>query len=294
MKKILVTGAGGLVGYDVMRTLINTSEYQVFSTVYSGKVYDRQDIIQIDLQKDSIETLKINFDCIVHCAARIPNSIFSDAQAATINRCIDDNIIAYCIFHKCRLIFISTAAVYDYESNTLLTEKTELKINSNYKYEKRNSELKIRNECDSYCILRISSPYGPRQKNMAVIKKFIDTVYHGENIFYFGTGKRTQNFIDVRDITQAVLKCIGCQENGIFNIASKDAISMKKLANLVVKIGKEEFLTVSEVHAGNNVDSQENVRVNIDISLAERIIGWEPRIELEDGIRYWMRNIEEK
>ena len=293
LKKVLVTGAGGLVGYDVAKLLASNSDYQVYATVHNRTIDDLEHIIQIDLQNMSLETLKINFEYIVHCAASIPGGKNSDERVAYENRCIDDNIIAYCINHECRLVYISTAAVYDYESGTLLTETTELKINSGYKYEKRNSELKIINKCDSYCILRISSPYGPRQKNMAVIKRFIDAVYRGENIFYFGTGKRTQNFIDVRDIAQAVLKCIECKENGIFNIASENAISMRELADLIVKIGKKEFSTASEVHAANEADMQENVRVNIDIGLAEKILGWKPQIQLQDGVNYWMQELEE-
>lgn len=294
MKKVLVTGASGLVGYNVVSTLINNPEYQVFPMIHHQKINGIQNVMQFDLQKDSIEKLEIDFDCIVHCAAIIPDNVHSDEQIAYANRCMDDNIIAYCANNDCRLIYISTIAVYGYGDKALLTEQAKLSIDSGYKSEKRNSEIRIENECASYCILRISSPYGPRQRNMAVMKRFIDSVYHGENLYYFGSGERTQNFVDVRDIAYAVLRCIECKENGIFNIASEDAISMKELANLVVNIGKKEFSTVSEVYAGNNVDPQENVRVNIDISLAEKIIGWKPRIELEDGIRHWMRNMKEK
>lgn len=291
MKKILVTGAGGLVGYDVAKLLDVNPKYEVFSTVHRKNIDGLKNIIQIDLQKNSVESLKVNFDYIVHCAAIIPDGVHSDEQVAYVNRCIDDNIIAYCVKHKCRLIFVSTAAVYGYESNILLTEQTTLNIDTGYKSEKRNSEIKIEDECASYCILRISSPYGPRQEIMAVMKRFIEAVYCREKLYYFGSGARTQNFIDVRDIARAVLKSIEGNENGIFNIASKNAISMKELANLVVKIGKEEFFTDSEVCAGNNIDPQENVRVNIDIRLAEELIGWTPQIELDDGIRHWMKSM---
>ncbi len=291
MKKILVTGAGGLVGYDVVKTLINNSQYQVFAAVHNKGTSDWQDALEIDLENTDIESLKIEFDYIVHCAARIPNSIDSDEQVAIINRCMDDNIIEYCVSHGCKLIYISTAALYGYEDNVLLSERTKLRTDTHYKAEKRNSEIRIESKCSSYCALRISSPYGPRQKNIAVLKKFVDAVSIGEDIYYFGSGQRTQNFIDVRDIAGAVLKCVECEENGIFNIANKESISMKELANLVLMIGKGMFNTTSEVHAGNSADPQERIRVNIDISLAKERIGWSPQIKLEDGIRYWMKNM---
>ena len=291
MIQVLVTGAGGLVGYDVVKALTDKSEYRVYAAVHHHKTGDWQNEVSIDLENTSTENLGIAFDCIVHCAARIPGSVYSDKQVAAANRKIDDNIIAYCSEHGCRLIYISTAAVYGYEENVLLTERTELKLDSEYKTEKRNSEKKIEDMCNEYCILRISSPYGPRQKNMAVLKKFMDAVFDGTDLCYFGKGERTQNFIDVRDIAQAVVKCIACKEKGIFNIASANPVSMKNLAYLIAATGRNILHTDSKVYAGNNEDAQENVRVNIDISLAQKVIGWRPQIELEDGICDWMNDM---
>ncbi len=293
MKKILITGASGLVGYEIAKTLMMNPEYEIFVTMRSHRNEKWKNVIQIDLQNVNIETIKIHFDCIVHCAAVIPNNFYDDKQVSIINRRIDDNIINYCLKNGCKLIYISTAAVYGYDDKVLLTEGMELRLNTYYKAEKRSSEIKIKDNCSSYCALRISSPYGARQKNMTVLKKFVDAIYFGEDIYYWGTGERTQNFIDVRDIAQAVLKCIECKENGVFNIASRYSISMKNLADLIIKLGRNIFNTTSGVYAKNEIDPQENVRVNIDINLAEKVIGWKPQIELDEGISYWMKVMKE-
>ncbi len=291
MERILVTGANGLIGYDVAKALKGVQNYDVF-TVFHSPPNDRcENALQMDLESTSIKNLETEFDYVVHCAAMIPNNVNSDEQVAIMNRHIDDNIIDFCSQQKCKLIFISSIAVYENNNKTLLTEQTKLKLDTGYKLEKRRSEIKIEKNCRSYCILRISSPYGPRQKNVTVLKKFIDAVYANQNICYFGTGNRTQDFVDVRDISQAVLKCIGYKENGIFNIASGNSISMKQLADLILRIGKEEFDTNSKVQVGNNIDLQEDVRINIDNGLARRLLGWESRIKLEDGIRNWMRHV---
>lgn len=296
MKKILVTGASGLVGYNIARLLIEIPQCQVFPTVHNRSADDLGNSIQIDLQKDSIETLKENFDCIVHCAAAIPNVRFNDKQAAIINRSIDDNVIHYCVKHNCRLIYISSMSVYGYNKSETLREDTKICIGdltSKYSYEKRNSEIRIKNKCRNYCIFRISSPYGPQQKNINVFKKFVLDASAGRKIYYFGKGERTQNFIDARDIAQAVLKCMD-KPIGSFNIAASCAISMKELAYLVQKVGEEELNVFAEVCKDERADPQENVRTNIDISLADKELDWKPQIELEDGIRYWMRIIKEK
>lgn len=294
VKKILVTGAGGLVGYNVAKLLAGDSEYQTIATIHKRNVDELENTIQTDLQND-IEILKIDFDCIVHCAAQIPNYAFSDEQAAVINRCIDNNIIQYCINHNCRLIYISGTSVYGFDNQEMLREDTKIcaeKYSSKYIYEKRNSEIIIENKCSDYCILRVSSPYGPQQRNDTVFKKFISAAFKGEKIYYFGTGERTQNFIDARDVARAVEKCIDCS-NGVFNIAAPYSVSMKQLAQLVQKVGKKELNMASEVCNRNVVDPQEGIRINIDISLAEKAIGWKPQIELADGIQYWLRTMKE-
>ena len=114
MIQVLVTGAGGLVGYDVVKALTDKSEYRVYAAVHHHKTGDWQNEVSIDLENTSIENLGIAFDCIVHCAARIPGSVYSDKQVAAANRKIDDNIIAYCSELGCSLIYISTSAVYGY------------------------------------------------------------------------------------------------------------------------------------------------------------------------------------
>lgn len=287
-EKILVTGAAGLIGYGVVETLKYQQAYPVFLAYHNCGSEKIQNGFRIDLERVSAESLKEDFDCIVHCAAVIPNAVRGDEAAAAANRRIDDNIIDYCVRHGSRLIYISGASVYDNEDQNLLTEASALKLDSRYKEEKRNSEIRIEKECGSYCILRVSSPYGARQKNASVFKIFIDAVCKESRICYFGSGSRTQDFVEVRDIAQAVWKGILYQANGIFNIASGKPVSMRQLADLISKIGQDEFGIISRVCADNRIDPQEDVRVNIGIHHAESVLGWKPQIGLAEGIREWL------
>ncbi len=287
-EKILVTGAAGLIGYEVAEILKYRQAYPVFLAYHNCGSEKIQSGFRIDLERAGVESLKEDFGCIVHCAAVIPGAVHGDEAAAAANRRIDDNIIDYCVRHGCRLIYVSGSSVYDNDDQDLLTEESKLKLDSRYKEEKRNSEIRIEKECGSYCILRVSSPYGARQKNASVFKIFIDAVCEGSDICYFGSGSRTQDFIEVRDIARAVWKGIRHQGNGIFNIASGKPVSMRQLAELISKIGRDEFGMISKVCAGNRVDPQEDVRVNIGIHAAESVLGWKPQIGLAEGIREWL------
>ena len=60
MKKILVTGAGGLVGYNVAKVLSNNLDYQVIAAVHNTNIEDLEKAVQIDLQKKDIEIFNVD------------------------------------------------------------------------------------------------------------------------------------------------------------------------------------------------------------------------------------------
>ena len=289
MKKVLVTGANGLVGYEIVKVLNNLKKFDVFRTYHSQNNKIENNVVQIDLESNNIENLNICFDYIIHCAARIPNKVYSDKQVAYINRRIDDNVINYCRRHRCKLVYISGTSVYGSKSDEEMNEESIINTESRYVSEKRNTEIRIINECNSYCILRISSPYGYRQKNDTVLKKFIKAACTGKNLYYYGSGERTQNFISVEDVSYAVVKSMNYKKNAIFNIASQDSISMKRLAVLVLESAKKEFQTESKVQAANCIDDQENVRIYISTKLAQQELGWKQHVNLEEGVRKWIK-----
>ena len=285
MKKILVTGAGGLVGNEVFNKISQDNENIVYASWNRTPIGNEPRSIQIDLEQNSINNLNMNFDIVIHCAAAIPSVNNEDQWVGEVNRRMDDNIIHYCKDRKCVLIYISSTGLYGLSNRGWITESTKLDLQSNYSIQKRVSEEKIIDGCKDYFILRISSPYGIRMRQNNVLNRFINEAKRGNDLIYYGKGSRTQNFTCVSDIASACQSCLNSKENGIYNIASAEAVSMKNLAMLIVKHSNHIFKQKIYAKSNGNDDLQEEVRNNIDISLAKKKLRWKPEVNIEEGVQ---------
>lgn len=285
MKKILVTGAGGLVGNEVFNKISQNNENIVYASWNRTPIGNEPRSIQINLEQNNINNLNMNFDIVIHCAAAIPSVNNEDQWVGEVNRRMDDNIIHYCKDRKCVLIYISSTGLYGLSNRGWITESTKLDLQSNYSIQKRVSEEKIIDGCKDYFVLRISSPYGIRMRQNNVLNRFINEAKRGNDLIYYGKGSRTQNFICVSDIASACQSCLNSKENGIYNIASEEAVSMKNLAILIAKHSNHIFDQKIYAKSNGNDDLQEEVRNNIDISLAIKKLRWKPEVNIEEGIQ---------
>lgn len=295
MKKVLVTGAAGLVGGGIARQLHTTGHITATYNELELQVPNLKKV-KIDLRNEfEVERLfEMEFDIVVHCAARIPLSIDGAKvkETAEFNWDIDRNIVKYCEKKQTRLIYISSCSVYGLNHKTKKCEDTLVQIENEYSKEKFESEKMINASTIPFpVIFRISAPYGIGQKHDTVFKKFLENALNGDEIVYYGSGKRRQNFINVLDIGRAVKLAFNNEYvSGVFNIASNKSITMKQLAELIVRTTKSQ----SVIKPAGIVDVQESYNVDIDVSKAKNVLKWEPRILLEEGIKCWARHLKSK
>lgn len=287
--KIIVTGAGGLIGSHAVKVLCE-KEYRVIA-LHRRLDQPRisHDVVQGDLLSDSVlHTLSpITFDLIVHCAAVLPSRSCGDAdQAAKSNLAMDERILRVCMDRGCHLVYLSGTSVYGGRIERALDEESEVSPVGPYLKAKVQSEKRILDEIpEASTILRVSAPYGPGQRSRTVLRVFIERALAGLDLIYHGTGKRQQDFIAACDVGNAVLCAVrNTQAHGIFNIAGGKPISMHDLADVVLR-------TISGAR-GRAVpsglpDPQENEAATFDISKARRKLGWSPTVTLEEGIRLW-------
>lgn len=288
--KILVTGANGLIGSHVVNLLWEKefNVYGLYRKFPSNKM--EHHIINGDLLLDeTIKKLKkLNFDVVVHCAAEVPNHFNNSKEIAMRNRYMDDNILELCKEKNCKLIYMSSTSVYGFiNGESLVTESFQTNPIGDYSIEKLVTEDKLTRLLPKNSIIfRINAPYGVNQTTNTVLKIFISKALSGEDLFYFGNGGRKQDFTSVYDIALAVYRAILHEEYGIFNIASGNPISMKDLANLVVKSVPG---TNSKIYPLNEKDPQEDYRANYNVEKARTQLGWSPEVSIEQGIRNWIK-----
>ena len=290
--KIMVTGAGGFLGAHLVKQLYD-EDYNVVGMYrnLSNKKYPWVSM-EFDLLNQDLLKMPVNdIDCIVHCAAVIPTDFFSaDARsAAEINMQMDSAVVKYCAAKKIRLIYPSGTSVYGF-TESLIDEHTPVNPIGTYTAGKLQSENLINEKLEKYVILRISAPYGLGQKHNTVLKLFIEKAVAGADIYYYGSGKRMQDFTQVTDIANCVTCCVNQQaSNDIFNIASGRSISMKSLAEMIVSLTPG---CQSKILPADKPDAQENYQPEFDISKARRILGWEPAVSLESGILEWINALQ--
>lgn len=298
--KVLVTGAGGLIGCRVSSNLYS-SGYGVFG-IYRTSPLDKKkwNVVVSDLLEFSSiwEIENIKPDVIVHCAAVLPEEFICEKalEVGRLNEIIDDRIIQYCTQEvRCRLIFISSTSVYG-DGPLPWSEETEVNPIDPYSQAKIRTENSIRKLKNNTISMRINAPYGEQQKVRTVLKIFIERALLNKDLTYFGSGMRSQDFTHSSDIANAINCAIrkgalNEYPSGVINISSGDPISMKDLAHLVIKCVDG---TTSRVIKSEGPDPQENFRAIVDISKAKKFLSWRPEIPLSRGIKQWVEFIKSK
>lgn len=128
--------------------------------------------------------------------------------------------------------------------------------------------------------MRVPAPIGPGLPPSVVARRFFDLATAGQSIRLWGSGKREQNYVDVREIADVMIKAAFSEANGVFNIAADVPTTMLKLATIVLMVvgrGSVEF-------AGVN-DPLEDEHTRYSNKRARDLLRWRPEIPLEDSIK---------
>jgi nucleoside-diphosphate-sugar epimerase len=286
---ILVTGASGLIGYEVCRLFdYESAEYGYITN--SNRVGLGGQHFQIDLrsQKQLRRIAKaFTGGVIIHCAAVIPKGLGEcESQVFQQNQTIDNNIVELALQNRSRIIYLSSTSVYGrlvkvpmYESMDCPT--TEL---SPYSSGKLLSEALVSSAGRHNIILRVNAPYGVRQRNRTVLKMFIENALENVDLSFHGSGERSQDFTHSIDVARLIIKCIESSAAGVFNVSFGQPISMRELAKLVKRIVPG---CRSQVVASGVADPQEEFRALFDSSKARTQLDWCPQISIADGIKEW-------
>jgi UDP-glucose 4-epimerase len=197
------------------------------------------------------------------------------------NNLIDSNIIsASSLIKDIKFIYLSGTSVYE-ETSDLITEKSNVGSNNLYIKSKIDGEIMIQKNSINYIILRISAPFGKNQRTKTVVHKFISSAKKNQPLYIYGNGERIQNFTYIKDILSVIESLItNNNEIGIFNICSNKIISMKELAEYIIKVTNSK----SSIISLNKIDPDKRECLNISNIKANEVLGWVPKFTIESGI----------
>jgi len=304
----LVTGGAGFIGSNTVGRLLELGErVRVLDNFATGKrhylfpLQDRVELIEGDIRYlNVVQEATKGVDYVIHMAAlpSVPRSIRTPIESNDVNVSGTLNVlIAARDLGVKRVVYGASSSAY---GNTEVLPKTEdmaaLPL-SPYAVNKFAGELYCRVFHQVYGLeavsLRYFNVFGPRQDPMsqysAVIPKFIGAALAGQSPTIFGDGEQSRDFTFVENVVEANL--LACQADGAsgetINIACGTRVTLNELAHMIGRIvGTDAKPTYQPQRTGD-------VRHSLaDIGKAARILGYQPKIGLEEGLRRtvdWLR-----
>ena len=278
--KIVITGGGGHVGGAIRRHLASLG-WETADVSRSGTI--RADLTAPDFAERLAAEVK-QCDAIVHCAANMAKGL-TDLAISQVNCTGTQQVIrAVALTRAKHLIYISSVPVVGRPQHLPVDEEHPTAPLSAYHASKLFGEHLVRiahGPALKTASLRITSPVGPATPPGRIFSEFIRRARCGEPLILAGQGGRRQNYVDVRDVAQAVVQCLQAEASGVFNVAGAAAISNLDLARHCIKVLNSH----SEVRFSGVSDQEENLAWEVSIEKARQSFGYEPAHCLEDSIQ---------
>jgi dTDP-glucose 4,6-dehydratase len=130
-------------------------------------------------------------------------------------------------------------------------------------------------------IVRIFNTYGPRMRinDGRAVPTFIAQALRGEDVTIFGSGSQTRSFCYITDLVAGILKLMESDINDPVNIGNPHEMSIEEMARLIIKMtGSKSQLVFKPLPTDDPKVRQP------DITRARTLLGWEPKVSLEQGL----------
>ncbi len=301
---ILVTGGGGFIGSHVVDAYLRAGHrVTVVDNLSTGRMANlnaRAEFFKTDIRSATLDAIfqQDRFDAINHHAAHIDlrRSVIHPWHDAEVNILGTLNLLECARRYGVkRVIFASTGgAIYGEQVIYPASESHPAQPQSPYGVAK----LAIEHYLHYYhavhnlrsVVLRYANVYGPRQDpygEAGVVAIFIERLLKGDRPVINGDGEQTRDFVFAEDVERANLLAIDYLKNDagglgplVMNIGTGQERSVNELFSLLAT-----FLSSAPEPIYAPQKPGEQRRSAIDPSYAKRILGWEPLVPLEEGLR---------
>ncbi len=298
--RVVVTGGAGFIGYHLCKRLLREGhEVVVIDDLSSGSDANidrlRRNKRFTFLHHDVVEPYDLEADRIFNlaCPASPPAYQADPIHTLLTNVLGVRNALDLAVRRGARVLQASTSEVYgdplvhpqseDYNGNVTLRGPRAC-----YDEGKRCAETL----CHDYRrvrgvdvrVARIFNTYGPamRRDDGRVVSNFVVQALRGEDLTVYGTGFNTRSICYVDDMVEGLLRLMEAEvaPEGAVNLGNPQERSILDIARLVLRLTASRSRVV---HLPDAVDDPRKRRP--DIALARRLLGWEPRVDAEAGLR---------
>ena len=296
--RILVTGGAGFIGSHLIDRLMKQGHDVIcldnFFTGHKRNISHWMDNPYFELiRHDITEPIRLEVDQIYHlaCPASPVHYQYNPVKTIKTNVMGTLNMLGLAKRVKARFLLASTSEVYgdpdvhpqpeEYRGNVNC-----IGIRSCYDEGKRVAETLAfdyhrQNNVDIR-VMRIFNTYGPRmfENDGRVVSNFIVQAIKGIPLTVYGDGSQTRSFCYVSDLVEGMMRLMNGEHIGPINIGNPGEYTIKQLAQTIQKmVNPDAELTYKPLPQDDPLQRQP------DITKAKNLLGWEPTINLEQGLK---------
>jgi len=319
--KALITGGAGFIGSHLAERLLRDGhEVAVLDNLSTGSIdnishlkntpafsYAIDSVTNESLLAEMID----RSDVVFHLAAAVGVKLIVEQPVHTIETNVHGTeVVLKHANKKKKLVFIaSTSEVYGKSTDVPFREGAELVLGATVKHRWAYACSKLIDEFLALAywkerklpviIVRLFNTVGPRQTGQygMVLPTFVRQALAGQPITVFGDGKQTRSFTYVGDVVDALMKLTKEPRavGGVFNVGNTDEVSIRELAERVKTLSGSQstiqYVPYDEAYEAGFEDMPRRVP---DISKIRELVGYEPKLELNDIIKTVIEHIRQK
>lgn len=298
--RILVTGGAGFIGSHLCERLLNEGhEVICVDNYFTGRkenVFHLMDDHRFELiRHDVTEPIYLEVEQIYNLACPASPVHYQYNPVKTVKTSVMGaiNVLGLAKRVKARVLQASTSEVYGDpnvhpQPESYWGNVNPIGLRSCYDEGKRVAETLFmdynrQNKVDTR-IVRIFNTYGPRmmENDGRVVSNFIVQALRGKELTIYGTGEQTRSFCYVDDLVEGLIRLMNCEKGDVHNpvnIGNPGEFTMNELAHEV-----EKAVGHSVKIAKHPLPADDPKQRKPDITRAESLLGWSPKIQLADGL----------
>ena len=298
MKTILVTGGAGFIGSHLCQRLVKDYQVVCLDSLISGQLKNLKDLQEKKnfrfIKQDIIRPLRFKepIDEIYNLACPASPVDFPKYPIEILLTCSTGvkNVLDLAVKKQAKILHTSTSEIYGDplkhpQKETYWGNVNPIGPRSCYDEGKRFAESLIENYRKKYKletkIIRVFNTYGPmmRADDGRVISTFVNQALKGKPLTVNGNGNQTRSFCFVSDMVDGLLKMMASEEKGPINLGNPRELRILDLARKIL------FLTGSKSKiVFRPMPKDDPAKRRPDITLAKKKLGWEPKVNLEEGL----------
>ena len=300
MKKILIIGANGFTGRQILNDLSVHTQYKVTGCSLHPDILPndagKYRFIETDIRNEAnIKRLfeEVQPDVVINCSAlSVPDYCETHHEEAYLtNVTAVSQLAVFCEEYKSRFIHLSTDFVFDGKINEdaglLYTEEDIPAPVNYYGYAKWKGEEKVAETCSSYAIVRVAIVYGralPGQHGN-IVQLVTNRLKTGQEIRVVSDQWRTPTYVG--DVSDGVQRLIAHPTNGIFHICGVECMSIAEIAYQVADYMGLDHSLIHPVTTEEMNETTPRPRFSgMSIDKARTMLGYKPQ-KLKEVLANW-------